>query len=93
MIRTGRLRVFYLLPYCFIFLTIVNANDVSDMLYSILVFTSAVCGALNLHLYLKQRHSKKECQNLKSENKELMKELNDLYNKYPVIKNDTRAKK
>lgn len=52
-----------------------NANDVSSMLYSILVFLSAIFGAVNLHLFLKNRSIIKECKELKNENIQLKIEL------------------
>ena len=52
-----------------------NANDVPDMLYSILVFLAALSGAWNLHLLVKLRTMLKECQRLETENKDLKFEL------------------
>lgn len=52
-----------------------SANEVSNMLYSILVFFGAVFGALNLHLYLKNRTVAKECKRLGAENEELKSKL------------------
>lgn len=59
------------------YLIIVNENEISNMLYSILVVTSAVFGALNLHLYLKGRHTQKLCKELTEENERLKLELHD----------------
>lgn len=58
-----------------------NANDIPNMLYSILIFFGAVFGALNLHLYLKNRSVSKECRRLESECKRL-----DLENEVLKIK-------
>lgn len=48
-----------------------NVNDVSNMLYSILVFVSACFGAWNLYLLIKLRGTDQECKRLKIENEEL----------------------
>lgn len=52
-----------------------NANDISNMLYSILVFLGAVFGALNLHQYLKHRKTHNDCKRLIEENKKLKLQL------------------
>lgn len=62
------------------------ANDVSNMLYSILVFISAFSGAWNLYLLIKLQMNIKECQRLKKENKAIMDEMNTLYNDKPFLK-------
>lgn len=51
-----------------------NANEISTILYSLLIVFGAILGALNLHLYLKQRTVVKE---LKNENELLKLKLID----------------
>jgi hypothetical protein len=58
------------------------------MLYSILVFISAVSGGINLFFLGKVKHIHKECKDLKTENEFLMKELNSLYNEKQFLKSD-----
>lgn len=81
MTRIGRLLYFYLLPYYFISPITVSANEISTILFSLLFVLGATFGALNLHLYLKQRTIVKE---LKSENELL---------KLKLIDCDRRSKK
>jgi hypothetical protein len=57
-----------------------NPLEIANMLYSILVFLAAIFGALNLHLYLKNRTVSKECKRLEFENEVLKTQLAECEN-------------
>ena len=65
-----------------------NTNDVASMLYSVLIFISALSGMLNVYYLGRLRGMDNECKRLKEENRQYMSELNDLYNEKPFLKSD-----